>query len=254
MKSIVGIVHRSAAVAVLAFQLSCDGGDSSGPAAGPCTVRTPHPFGTTTNGALTTSDCLRDNTYQDFYTVTVPAAGMYQFAQTASFDTFLVLYGADGFKVASYPSPIRILLPAGSFILGPSSNAPLVTGSYTLSSAAAASAITGCQAFFAARGITTTQALQTTDCVITGFYVDDMLIFLRTGQAVTIDMTSTAVDAFLEIQDTGRGGRLAFNDDRDASTDDARLVFTASFDNYYVLRPTSAAAGQTGAYTLTISP
>jgi hypothetical protein len=254
MRSIVGIVHRSAAVAVLAFQLSCDGGDSSGPA-GPCTVQTPHPFGTTTNGALTTSDCLRENTYQDFYTVTVPAASMYQFTQTASFDTFLVLYGADGFKVASLNSPIMILLPAGSFILGPTSNAPLVTGSYTLSSAAAASAITGCQAFFAARGITTTQALQTTDCVINGFYADDMLIFLRTGQVVTIDMTSTAVDAFLEIRQLGaRQGVLAFNDDRDASTDNARLVFTAPFDDYYGLRPTSAAAGQTGAYTLTISP
>jgi hypothetical protein len=178
-----------------------------------------------------------------------------RFTQTASFDTFLVLYGADGFKVASLNSPIMILLPAGSFILGATSNAPLVTGSYTLSSAAAASAISGCQAFvFAARGITTTQALQTTDCVINGFYADDMLIFLRTGQPVTIDMISTAVDAFLEIRQLGRGGGLAFNDDRDASTDNARLVFTAPFDDYYGLRPTSAAAGQTGAYTLTISP
>lgn len=227
----------------------------------PCTSRTSHTLGTSTGGEIAATDCRLGNGFIDFFSTTVSPAGMYQFSQTASFDTFLYLYGADGFPMAvnddesgaTQNSRIKVLLPSGNFVLGATHFDPGITGPYTVSSAAASSVITDCELVFVARGTTTDQALQTTDCLFSGAYTDDVLIYLRAGQTVTIDMTSAAFDAFLELWNLGNV-RVAFNDDRDGSTDNARLVFTPNATDFYLLVPTSAVGGQTGNYTLTVGP
>lgn len=225
----------------------------------PCAVSAPHTIGSTTNGALTTSDCrLTDGSYVDFYTTSVATAAAYLFNQASTaFDTFLTLLSSAGFVIAvnddsgsTTNSTIKVLLPAASYTLAATSFAPSATGSYTLSSAATSAAITGCEEVFVARGISTTQDLQTTDCANGGFYSDDVLIFLRAGQTVTIDMSSTAMDASLKLY--GASGLVASNDDRDSTTTDARIVYTVTADALYLIVPTSFAAGSTGAYTLII--
>jgi hypothetical protein len=193
----------------------------------------------------------------------VETAGAYLFTQLATstppFDTFLLLFGPDGwvvglnddFESASLNSRFKALLPSRNYILGATSFDPAATGTYTLSSSATSSAITGCEEVFIARGVTTAQELQTTDCVFSGFYSDDMYVFLRAGQSVTISMNSTAVDAVLELY--GANGLVASNDDRDAATsNDAQIVYTPTADGFYLLVPTSNATGETGAYTLII--
>jgi hypothetical protein len=225
-----------------------------------CSVATPHTIGTTSSGQLTTSDCLRSNgVYMDFYSTTVSQAGAYVFDEMApTFDSFLYLYGPDGFVVAfnddgsstSLDSHFKVLLPSANYLLGASSFDPGATGSYTLSSAVTAAAITGCEEVWVARGVTTTQTLETTDCLFNGLYSDEMEIFLRAGQTVTISMNSTAVDAYLELY--SRNGRVAFNDDRDATTNDAQIVYTIPTSDVYLIVPTSAVTGATGGYTLII--
>jgi hypothetical protein len=127
-----------------------------------------------------------------------------------------------------------------------------MTGDYTISSTAqASSSVTGCEEIFIARGVSTDQTLETTDCLNNGFYSDDMVIFLRAGQVVNISMNSTAVDAYLELYDAG-GTRVAFNDDKDATTDNAEISYTSTTDNFYIIVPTSLAAGGIGAYTLIV--
>jgi hypothetical protein len=232
-----------------------------------CSVATPHTLGTTSNGELTTTDCrLTDGSFIDYFSTTVSPAGAYVFTQTATsgsppWDTFLILYGADAWAIGANDdidpgvvlnSRIKALLPSANYILGATSYDPAVTGTYTVSSAATSSAITDCEEVFIARGVTTSQELQTTDCLFSGFYSDDMLIFLRAGQSVTISMNSTAVDAYLELWDVN--GIVASNDDKDATTNDAQIVFTPTVNAFYLIVPTTAVAGGTGAYTLIINP
>lgn len=226
-----------------------------------CSVTTPHTIGTTSNGELTTDDCLLDEgIYIDYFSTTVFPAGAYEFRQTGAFDTFLILYGADGFIVgfnddetpgAAQPQPSRFkaLLASRNFFLGATSYDPGITGTYTLSSAATSAAITGCEEVFVARGVSTDQNLETTDCLFSGFYSDDMWIFLRAGQTVTISMNSTALDANLELYGSAL---VASNDDKDATTTDAQIVFTPTVDGFYLVVPSSSVTGATGAYTLII--
>ena len=227
-----------------------------------CSVRTPHAFGTTSNGDLATTDCrLSNGAYVDFFSTSVSPAGAYVFNQTAaSFDTFLILYGADGWPVAvnddgdpnsaSLDSRIKALLPSANYFLGASSVYAGQTGPYTLASAVASVAITNCEEVFIARGVSTDQTLETTDCLFGGFYSDDMEIFLRAGQSVTISMNSTVLDAALELW--GRNGIITSNDNRDATTTNAQIVYTVTANDFYLIVPTSHVAGATGAYTLII--
>ena len=225
-----------------------------------CSVSTPHTLGTTSNGELTTTDCrLSNGVYVDFFSTSVSPAGAYVFTETsASFDPLLLLYGSDGWLVGvnddasstSRDSRLKVLIPISNYFLGATSYDPAVTGTYSIASAATSAAITGCEEVFIARGVTTDQSLETTDCLFGGFYSDDTYIYLRVGQTVTISMNSTAMDAELELWD--RNGKVASNDNRDATTTNAQIVYSAPVNDFYLIVPTSHLAGATGAYTLII--
>lgn len=224
-----------------------------------CTTTTPYAFGSVADGTLSTSDCrLPDGSYIDFYTTSVPTAGGYLFNQSAAtFDAFLVLYAPSGAPVginddfgAGQNSTIKVLLPSGNYVLGATSFDPTTTGAYTLSSSATSSSIDTCEEVFIVPGITTAQTLLGSDCVIGPYYSDDVYVLLSAGQTITVSMNSTAFDTYLEIY--GASGLLLDNDNRDASTTDAQLIFTAPANGVYLIGPTSAIAGATGAYTLII--
>lgn len=227
-----------------------------------CSVATPHTIGTTSTGALTTDDCrISLGAFVDFFSTGISPTGAYLFNQTAaSFDSYLYLYGADGFIVGAndddpsstlLDSRIKALLPSDNYQLGVSSYSPAATGSYTISSAPTSDAITSCDQVFVARGISTSQNLETTDCNFGGFYDDDMYIFLQAGQTVTITMQSTALDAYLELWNFN--GLVAANDDMTpGTTTDAQIVYTVPANAFYIIVPSSSLSGVTGAYTLLV--
>lgn len=224
-----------------------------------CTTATTYVIGNIANGTLSTSDCvLSDGSYIDFFATSNPTPNAFLFTESAGFDALLVLYAASGAPIGvnddfgvSTNSTIKALLPAGNYVLGATSFDPGVTGAYSLSSSATSSSINNCEDVFIVRGLSTAQTLQASDCVIGSFYSDDVFIFLTAGQTITVSMNSTEFDTYLEIYGP-TGAFAADNDDRDAATTDAQIVYTAPTDGFYLIAPTSANTSTTGAYTLII--
>jgi hypothetical protein len=230
-----------------------------------CGVATAHTLGTVTSGTLSTSDCqLSDGTYVDFFSTTIGEANAYLFRQGAVFDTYLYLAGSDGFIIAENDdengtttnSAIKALLPSGSYLLGASSFDAAVTGGYQISSVTTSTAVTGCELVFVVKNVSTTQNIEANDCLgstppAPAIYADTYFIFLRTGQSLTVTMSSDAVDSFLEIIRLG-GPTVASNDNIDATTKNARVTYTATANTYYTIFARTAISGQTGSYTLNV--
>jgi hypothetical protein len=98
-------------------------------------------------------------------------------------------------------------------------------------------------------GSTANGSLATTDCrVSTGEYVDFYTTTLPTAQAVAYTMSSTAVNAWLELYD-GAGNIAAFNNDGAGSGSNAQIKVFAPAGSYF-LAASSVAANELGAYTL----
>ncbi len=231
-----------------------------------CGVRTTHTLGSTTGGTLERNDCqFPDGSFVDFFSIVLPAPNAYLFKQTASFDTYLDLSLADGTVIAESldatetkpNSAIKALLPAGTYLLGASSFKPAATGSYTVSSQATSTDNANCELVFVVRNVSTTQRIAATDCLGTEppaapIYGDLFYILLRAGQSITINMSSSDVDSYLELVSRAGSVSVAQNDNRDATTKDARITFTAAVEDYYAIVARTAVVSQTGAYTLTI--
>ena len=262
MKRRIGQLYRLVVFSAIAIQISC-GHDPAAPINGGAnlcqTTATPHVLGANTSGALTTGDCtLSDGSLIDYYSTTL-TAGAYLFNQSSTaFDTYLFLLTGDrnliGFDdddpQLTSNSVIKALLPAGDIILGANAY-PGSSGAYNLTSAVTTSAVTGCEDVFVVRGTTTTQDLQTTDCQATSSYADNYLIALRAGQSITVTMSSTAVDSFLELYYFT--GRVTFNDNQSTSTTDAQFTYTSTVSDIFIVSAQSTGGTPvTGAYTLTI--
>ncbi|MDO8501179.1 MAG: pre-peptidase C-terminal domain-containing protein [Gemmatimonadaceae bacterium] len=230
-----------------------------------CTVRSTHTFGTSSSGTLSSSDCqLPDRSFVDFFTTSVPQAGAYFFRQSAGFDTYLHLAMPDGTTIGENDdeletgtnSGIKALLPAGNYLLAPNTFDSLVVGDYTITSTTAPADVANCEQVFVVRNITTTQNTATTDCNLadaaaTPIYSDRYYIFLKAGTSITINMTSTTLDSFLQLVRLD-GLVMAQNDNIDATTKDSRITFTVTQTNYYAIFTRSVPTTAVGAYTLTI--
>jgi hypothetical protein len=252
-------LYQLVAISLIAVQFSCV--DLSAPDIGnnQCLLAaTSHTLGDNTAGALTTSDCrLSDGSYIDYYTTTLPA-GAYLFSESSTeINTYLFLLSANrlfiGFdddSQGSTNSTIKALLPAGDFILG-ANTFPGSIGAYNLSSALATAGVTGCEDVFVVRGTSTTQDLETTDCMANPGYADNYMIALTAGQSITVTMSSTAVDSYLELYSSA--GRVASNDNLSATSNDAQFTYTPSVSDFYTISAKSVGSISTGAYTLSIS-
>jgi len=228
----------------------------------PCGTTTAHILGTTTSGSLSQQDCqLSDGTFADFYSVNLPTAGTYIFTQTAAtFDTFIALLTPGGAVVGinddlgtdTTRSSLKVIVPAGNFVIAANSFNPNATGNYTISSASSTAEVTACEDVFVLRGITTAQSLAQSDCALNGVFGDEYVIVLFAGQQVTVTMNSAAVDAYLEIHPGSSNAILASNDNADGSTTNAKVTYTPTTTDFYVITARTQAAGSTGAYTLTI--
>jgi hypothetical protein len=227
----------------------------------PCANTTPYTLASSIDAELSLTDCkLADGSFVDFYSVSIPTGGTYIFTQTSTaFDTFLALLNVRGAPIGvndnfgnSTNSLLKEILATGTYTIAANSAAPNATGKYTLASAASTTPVTNCEDVFLVPGISSPQTLQTTDCTANGFYYDNYVVFLTLGQSITVSMTSSAVDSYLEISAVGNPAVLASNDNIDPNTKDARIVYAAPAPGFYVIKATSAAAGATGDYTLSV--
>ena len=226
-----------------------------------CVPNGTYVIGTTATGALETTDCqFSFGSYFDLLSTTVASPDALLFNMTAAYDAVLVLYTAGGQLVAVnddisntvHDSRIKALLPAGDFVLAPTSFDPNVVGSYSLSSSTNAPTVTNCEEVYVMRGVTSTQALEATDCADTrGFKFDGYFIYVAAGQAVTVSMNSSSIDSYLEIYDpTGR--LVTSNDNKTTTTQDAQVSFTGSGSGFYAIFARPAATAAAGPYTLIV--
>lgn len=231
----------------------------------PCAVAQTHTLGATVNGSLAATDCrLSDGSFVDFYAVTIPTGGTYVFNQSSTvFDTYLAVLSAatgaligvnDDFPATSTDSRVKVIVPAGSYLIGANSFEASKVGNYSLVSAAVTTPVTNCEDVFVVPGITSSESLQTTDCSTNGFFSDEYVIFLTGGQSITVSMSSTVLDSYVEIRADGSAAVLASNDNIDGTTQNARVAFTVPTggSGFYIIAAASKVAAATGAYTFQI--
>jgi hypothetical protein len=232
-----------------------------------------HALESSSSGDLANIDCpLPDGTFIDFYAVTIPTGGTYVFDQSStSFDTFLYLLGFSGTVIGVNDdlsttvsnSRVTAIVPAGTYVLAANSFDQNEFGAYSLASATSTTPVTNCDDVFVLPGIVTPQRLELTDCSTnagspsTGFPFDQYAIFLNPGQTITVTMTSTPVDTYLEMRFASTGALVVSNDDIDGTTKNSRItykvpVLSVSTAGFYIITAASRVAGVFGDYTLTI--
>lgn len=145
----------------------------------------------------------------------------------------------------------RWILPAGDYIVAPTSGDGLVTGAYELLLSATSAAPGGCEPVWVMRGITTAQVLAPTDCTdaLGPFHRDVFFIVIWRGERVTLTHSSAEFAPRLRL--LRRGGALITEADGSA-TGTALISFTSDETSLYIVHATSALAGRSGAYTLAV--
>ena len=227
----------------------------------PCIFADELPLGSTISEALTASDCfVLDAYYTDYFHTALGNTGAVRFSMTsATFDTFLEMYQESGDFVAGDDdsgtgtnATLKVLAPPGDYFVGASSSLEQELGTYSLTAQSVSASLEQCEHAWVVPGIASSQSISSTDCVDSSgpYYSDQMAILLSAGQTVTITMSSSAVDAYLNIYDTF--GDIIATDDDGAGGTDARIVFTAPEDDAYLIDASAFDPGDTGAYTLSI--
>lgn len=229
--------------------------------ADPCTNFAAFTLRTTVNGSLAAGDCSPSpGDFVDFYTTSTSSALVEEFRLTStSYNPLLFLFDASGRLVAfdddgagSRNSSIRVLGPPGQYFLAATSSAPGETGTYQLSSRALPPR-SSCLEAWVVPGVSISGSLASGDCpVASGAYADLYFVYLEAGQQITIVQRSTAFNSYLVLGDASTGSPVVENDNG-AGGNDARIAYTAPRDGPYFIYARSLAAGQTGAYTLSVT-
>lgn len=237
-----------------------------------CTISGTITVGGTVSGDLSTSPCaMGDGTAAQSWTFQqAPGQAALSFTMVSTgipnFDTIVLMHrntftrfddiiagNDDDPAGATTNSRLNIILGPGSYVLSGMNYEPGFTGPFSLTASSWSGEFANCDADYVTPGITTNQ-LMDASCPrkSPAQYIDLAGLYLLAGQTVQIDMTSTAFDPELELYDGVTSNLITTNDNGGGGTS-ARLTYTAPVSNIFVIVPTSLAAGQTGAYTLTVS-
>jgi hypothetical protein len=237
----------------------------------PCQSETPLAIGQTINASLTAVDCKDpENRPLDRYGFTLDQAGSVEIIQSSTaLDALLRLNNSadqlialnDDLSDTSLDAKLRLFLPAGEYLLMAGGTDGTELGDYSLATRATTDDITGCALFttWVVPGVQVTQQLSNTDCTVSDsednlYYTDPIFVRLQQGGNITVTLTSTVVNAYVDIWLVTNTGfePLAANDDEAPGSTNARLEFAPPVTGVYMLLPSSAVPIQTGEYTLTI--
>lgn len=230
-----------------------------------CDVKDSVAVGQTITGTLSSTDCqLGDGTYADKYALTIAQAGPVRINMlSASLDSYLILQNAatgtvvaendDGNGNPDEGSRIEMVLQPGRYVVTTNTFQDVGTGSYSLTVS------TGSQACVSTSTInspsTISGTLAATACVLgDSSYVDRYLLTVPATNTYTVTMRSSALNAFLFMENAADGDLVGRNDDSGggANGKDARFSTTLP-QGSYVISANSAGPRETGTYTLTVS-
>jgi hypothetical protein len=220
-------------------------------------------LGTTYTGALQSGDCqYGDGGWYDRFRSQLSSTVAVSTVLTSSFASSIFAQSTAGViggwnSTGSGTQSVEWLLPAGTFDFDVSRAQTLIGagGTYSLQMVGITSDTASCgRAVSAARGVTITRALTSTDCNGTRGKEDKIWVYLQQGQTLTATMTSSAFDSYLFLYAEDGTTLLASNDDGLGNgSGGARLVYTATRTGYLQIRPTSYSSGSTGAYSFGVS-
>lgn len=232
-------------------------------ATGRCVTSGTLALGATLSGILSANDCrYSEGHLTDRYTFTTSVQQAVRFSQSSQLvDTYLEIYDAAGLLAANddsasvpgHPtSTLKMLLAPGTYEVSPSSYEAGETGAYSVSALAVPESENVCDLVFAMPGITTVGELATGDCTTGGttpFLFETIALVMRVGRTYTVTLNSTAFDAQLRLFVIG-GARVAINDN--AVGTNARITYTPTASDFFVIFVESAGPGASGAFTLII--
>jgi hypothetical protein len=216
----------------------------------------------TVAGALATTDCALGPFYTDFYELTVPA-GTHGVVlnMSGAFDTYIELYQRtgtfvgwdDGIDSVDLTSRLTAIVPAGDYLLAPSSADTVTVGAYSVSVLTQPAELTGCELVWVARGVSFSDSVTAGDCVNPSgpYYADVVELRLIAGTVLKVSEHSAAFDAALFL--SGNFGTVASNNDSAATTTNAYLNYPVFTTGTYLLFVATNTVGATGAYDLGIS-
>jgi hypothetical protein len=219
----------------------------------------------TATGTLDVTDPTnptRPGTFRDDYLLTGLTAGqqVQLNLNSTAFDAYLQVINAATGEVVAFNdnagfnqtnSQVTFIAQAGvDYIARATTYYSSATGAYNLVSSQG----TFTPATLTSTNQTLTGTLVNTDSrnnLRTGAYYDGYLLTgLTAGEAVQVNLNSTAFDAYLQVVNAATGEIVAFNDDSNG-TYNSQAIFTVQEGIDYIVRTTSYSSGETGAYTLT---
>lgn len=233
-----------------------------------CTISGTITAGGTVNGDLSTSPCgMGDGTAAQSWTFQQASgqAAVSFVMHAASFDAVVLLhrnaftrfekivaFNDDDPTAATTDSRLNIIVAPGNYVISGANLEAGATGPFTITAESWTGEFANCEDAFITTGVTTNQTMTTT-CryTATGQSVDPVGIYLAQGEQVQIDMTSTAFDPKLDLYFSG--STPVAQDDNGGGGTSARITYTAPAGGIYFLIATSPAAGQSGAYTLSVA-
>jgi hypothetical protein len=254
---------RLAAVAASLVGASSCGVGSTAPEG--CTSSVNYTVGDTVRASLGgPNSCLEvDGTWEDFYNVSLPAQTQLLLTLSSpGLTTYLRVFNLNRTAVvntAYYRAPdtsstARAILTAGAYQIVVRDTVPGATGSYRLVAAPDSTPVANCaEAVWLTTGITTTQTLHNTDCTQgaggSTHYVHVYTIVQLYTQSTTFAESSAAFTPAMSLTSQGTGIQ---NSTLDSTGTVATILGFATASDAYQLFAGSAAALQTGRYTLTI--
>jgi hypothetical protein len=202
-----------------------------------CTFGNPQSMscGQTKSGSLSVSDCtLGDGSYADLFAFQGNAGDSVTIDLAApAFDAYLILWNPSGSKVAEdddsgigLNSQITFTLTStGTWYIGANALSVGSTGSYTLSLHCASP--NNCPVTTISCGAQLSGTLSSSDCLLgDGSYADLYQFAGTAGQVATVDLTSTAFDAYTVLIDPD--GNIAASDDDGGTGTNSRIAYTLS--------------------------
>lgn len=255
-------------VAPIAFHLT---------ALDPCKYSAPYALGDTVYGRLTRTDCrLASGTshyYYDFYQLNLPPGQHSLRINEASsgankIDPYVELYRQTG-ELLGWNDDIQpgviqtsqldvILGDGGAFVIGATSYDPDTIGPYLLTAAPRPTTLAGCQDAWMTPGATIVDTIRSTDCADTsGRYSDIIYMYMQAGQFIKVAERSTVVNPMLTLYNANfalqRFDSVAANDDSASGNPNAYISYAVPANGWYLLKIGTAAAHDTGEYTLAFS-
>jgi hypothetical protein len=240
----------------------------------PCKYSVSYALGDSVNASLSRTDCQVNagtaTYFYDFYQMTLPAGQQSIRINEASngankIDPYVEFYRPTG-ELLGWDDDIQagviqtsqfdvVLGDGGSYIIGATSYDPDTTGPYILTSHPRATTLSGCQDAWMTPGATIIDTIRTSDCQDSTLHYSDIIyMFMQANQVIRVAERSTVVNPLLRLYWANVAARrfdsVAANDDSATGNPNAYIAYTVPANGWYLLQMGTAAANDTGEYTL----